>query len=277
MEPCHEAELLVVVGGLAGFGRTQDAVSIFDPGERVWAEGPPLPEGRHHLAASGLDGALYVSGGTTGALRPWTPRDDLWRLASDAERWQVLEPMPEPRWGHRMVAHDGRLFVVGGHGPTSRVLIYEPNAGWSSGAEMPVPRHHLSVVVAEGRIWAIGGRARESLARVDLYDPLEDRWERGPDLPAPTSGAAEGVVGGTILIYGGEEPALAGGRIFRRYWLLEPAHRRWRAAPPPPLAVHGADGAVFQGRLLIAGGASRHGTLSVTAWTDAVQWGAEVP
>jgi hypothetical protein len=29
--------------------------------------------------------------------------------------------MIEPRWGHRMVAHEGRLYVVGGRGESARV------------------------------------------------------------------------------------------------------------------------------------------------------------
>jgi hypothetical protein len=270
--PCPDAELLYVVGGLAGLGSPQDDVAVYDPIARGWREGPPLPEARHHLGATGLGGALYVSGGTDGMLQPWAPRPDFWRLEPGGE-WEILTPMPEGRWGHRMVSHDGRLFVVGGQGPTARVLIYDPDDGWTTGAPMPAPRDHLSVVVLDDRIWAIGGRAPESLSRVDIYDPAGDRWEAGPEMPAPTSGAAEGVVNGRVLIYGGEEPTLWGGKVFDRHWMLDSdgAPERWRPAPPPPLPVHGADGTVFQGTLVIAGGASRHGALSVTAWTDAVQ------
>jgi hypothetical protein len=66
--------------------------------------------------------------------------------------------MPEGRWGHRTVSLGGRLFVVGGEGPSSRVLIFSEEEGWSAGAELPVPRDHLAVVVHGGEIWAIGGR-----------------------------------------------------------------------------------------------------------------------
>jgi hypothetical protein len=203
---------------------------------------------------------------------PWEPTKDLWRLAVGADGWQRLELMPEARWGHRMVVHDGRLYVIGGHGPSSRVLIYTPGRGWDIGAEMPVQRDHLSVVVVGGRIWAIGGRAPRSLARVDIYDPVMDRWQLGPDLPAATSAAAEGVIDGVILILGGEEPELFG-RVYDRHWMLDTAapSPNWGSAPAPPLAVHGADGAVFQGTMVIAGGASRHGVLSVSAWTNTVQ------
>jgi hypothetical protein len=271
--PCPQAERLLVLGGLAGLLTTEDRVDIYDPGEQRWTTGPPLPEPRHHLAAVGLDRAVYVSGGAATLLRfPWRPTSDLWRLDLATARWDRMEPMPEPRWGHRMVLHDGRLYVIGGHGPSARVLIYTPDQGWTTGAEMPVQRDHLSVVVAAGTIWAIGGRADGSLARVDIYDPDADSWEPGPDLPAPTSGAAEGVIEGVVLILGGEAPELFG-EVYDRHWQLDTteASPQWRTVPIPPLAVHGADGAVFQGAMVIAGGASRHGVLSVTAWTTAVQ------
>jgi hypothetical protein len=274
--PCPELERLYVVGGLAGPGRPQDGVARFDPTAGAWRDAPPLPSPRHHPGAAGLGGALYVSGGTADVRQPWSPESDFWRLEDGGASWERLPAMPEGRFGHRLVAWDGRLYVVGGMGPTSRVLVYDPGdpaAGWRTGAAMPGPRDHLSVVVVDGLIWAIGGRHPESLRRVDIYDPAADAWRPGPPLPAPTSGAAEGVVDGVVLVYGGEEPGLVGGRVFDRHWMLdtrvpEPA---WRPAPPPPLAVHGADGAVFQGRLVIVGGASRHGMLSVTAWTDVFQ------
>jgi hypothetical protein len=272
--PCPELERLFVLGGLAGVVRTEDRVESFDPGTGTWREGPPLPAPRHHLAAAGLGEAVYVSGGAAEVSQPWAPETDFWRLPVGGAAWEALPPMPEGRWGHRMVDHGGLLYVVGGQGPSSRVLVYDPEvASWTMGAEIPVLRDHLSVVAAGDRIWAIGGRVPESLARVDIYDPETDTWESGPDLPQPTSGAAEGVVDGVILVLGGEEAALRGGGIIDRHWMLDTRleNPTWEAAPPPPLAIHGADGAVFQGTMVMVGGASRHGALSVTAWTGAFQ------
>ena len=280
--PCPERERLHVVGGLGGFARVLDLVHVYDPVQGEWSDGPPLPRPRHHLAAAGLSEAVYVSGGAEGIGQPWTPEADLWRLQVGDDAWEPLEAMPEPRWGHRMVAHDGRLFVVGGEGPSSSVLIYTPGSGWTTGAEMPEPRDHLSVVVADDRIWAMGGRVPESRSRVDIYDPVEDEWRPGPELPVPTSGAAEGVVDGVIFISGGEEMQLLRGGIVDQHWALHtgassPAPSSatspaWEPVVAPPIPVHGADGAIFQGTFVIAGGASRHGALSVTAWSDAFQW-----
>ena len=153
------------------------------------------------------------------------------------------------------------------------MLIYTPNHGWSFGAELPRPRDHLSVVVVNDLIWAIGGRDPRSLAQVDIYNPAMDTWQPGPELPAPTSGAAEGVINGLIFIYGGEEPSFIDGGINDRHWMFDTrgASQRWEPAPAPPLAVHGADGAVLHDAMAIAGGSTRHGALSATGWSKELQ------
>jgi hypothetical protein len=125
----------------------------------------------------------------------------------------------------------------------------------------------------DGLIWAVGGRDPRSVARVDIYNPATDTWQPGPELPEPTSGAADGVIDGVVFIYGGEEPSLVDGGIKDRHWMFDArgASQRWELAPPPPLAVHGTDGAVLQGALVIAGGSSRHGALSLAGWSKELQ------
>ena len=271
--PCPQAERLYVLGGLSRLFRPVRSVAVYDPNRKLWTMGPPLPEPRHHFAAAAVGPTLYASGGTAVAGlhlgMAWPPMDNFWRLTTHSDRWESLGPMIEPRWGHRMVAHNGRLYVVGGRGPSGRVLIYKPDQGWSLGAELPRPRDHLSVVVVDGLIWAIGGRDPRSLARVDIYNPAMDTWRPGSELPEPTSGAAEGVINGVIFIYGGEEPSFVDGGINDRHWMFDTrgTSQRWEPAPTPPLAVHGADGAVLHDTMVIAGGSTRHGALSLTGWS----------
>jgi hypothetical protein len=275
---CPSAERLYVMGGLSGVFWPEDSVAIYDPNQRVWIAGPPLPAPRHHLAAARLGQDLYVSGGTDVAgaglgRHDWPPTNSFWRLPAGSDRWEPLTPMIEPRWGHRMVAHNGRLYVIGGRGKSGRVLIFTPGKDWMAGAELSRVRDHLSAVVAGGRIWAIGGRDPNSLTRVDIYDPSADSWQPGPDLPHATSGAAEAVIGDIIFIFGGEEPDFLTGQVNDHHWKLDTGASmpRWEPAPSPLLAVHGTSGAVFQDTIAIAGGASRHGALSVAGWTALLQ------
>jgi hypothetical protein len=85
------------------------------------------------------------------------------------------------------------------------VLIYAPGKDWSLGAEMPRVRDHLSVVKV-GASSGPSASAIQTASRVGIYGPVIDTWLSGPELPHPTSGAAEVVVDGTIYVFRGEEP-----------------------------------------------------------------------
>ncbi|MDQ3937203.1 MAG: hypothetical protein M3253_00820 [Chloroflexota bacterium] len=265
---------LYVIGGLTGAPpRAVEDVTVYDPGHDRWIAGPVLPGSRHHTAAAGFDGSIFVSGGAA-SVTDWTPFSNLWQLVPGEDTWTDLASMPEPRYGHRMVALEGRLYVVGGQGGSGATLIYEPASGsWSVGAPMPVVRDHLAVVAVNDEIWALGGRDGGLTARVDIYDPVSDRWRDGPPLPAATSGAAEAAGGGLVLISGGEDPQPGGAGVFDRHWWLDQREPEadWRPLMAPPLAVHGAEGAMIGDRFYIAGGATRAGGLSFMSWSDALQ------
>jgi hypothetical protein len=266
-------EQLAAVGGLKGFLVTAaDSVEFYDPDTDRWLRGPSLPEPRHHLAAAGIDGTLFVTGGAS-SPSDWTPRREVWRLDQGASTWTSIAPLPEGRYGHRLVVVDKVLYLVGGYGGAA-VLRFDslaPDEGWSRGAELPRPRDHLGAVVVDGEIWAIGGRDDTGIvSRVDIYDPHRNRWRTGPPLPERTSAAAIGFVDGWVVVSGGEDPRLLGG-IIDRHWRIRPGEDRWEPLPRSPLAVHGAADGVVAGRLLIAGGASRHGLLSPLAFSAMTQ------
>lgn len=264
---------LWVIGGFTGlaFDSTPE-VATFLPADNAWAEAPLLPAGRDHAAACATpDGTIYVSGG---GAQGGGAQATFWSIRDGQPTWDVLAPMPEARLAHRMVVVGSRLYVVGGIGDTGRVLIYDPaRRRWSAGAAMPGSRDHLAAVAVDGEIWAIGGRV-DGIAqtRVDIYDPDADRWRAGPPLPRATSAAAEGLLGRTLFISGGEDPQVSE-RVIDHHWLLDTgaAVPTWLELSAPPLTVHGAQGAVIDGAFVIAGGASRPGGASRFAWSNLTQ------
>lgn len=260
----------VVAGGLYGIGRTSDAVHVYEVSRNEWTRTRSLPAPRHHAAAAGLGGHVYLAGGAPGAT-DWTATDTLWR-ARPGFPWRALAPMPEGRQGHAMVAHAGRLYVIGGVGMTDRTLIYDPRADrWTTGAPLPHGRDHLSAVAWEGEIWAIGGRSGGVTSRVDIYDPVRDRWRPGPQLPRPMSAMAVGVLEDGLHVAGGEDPRFFLGGVIDQHFRLAPDERRWRSASRMILPIHGAGYAVHAGRLIVAGGATREGILSTISWTPVTQ------
>jgi hypothetical protein len=266
---------LVVAGGLHGLGRTSARADAYDPATGAWTRLPDLPAPRHHLAAGGTaEGAVWAVGGAASA-RDWTPRTEVWVLDAGAQAWRPGPTLPEGRVGHRLVAVGGRLHVVGGDGPSTTTFVLDPAdeaAGWQAAAPLPVGRDHLGAVAVGDDLWVLGGRNAAGLTdRVDVYDTAAGVWRAGPTLPVPTSAAAVGVVGGRVVVVGGEDPTTLGGGVIRGGWMLAADGSGWEPLPDPPLAVHGAADGVVGDRLVIAGGAGRQGALSVTSWTAAVQ------
>jgi hypothetical protein len=265
---------LVVAGGFTGLtASTSAAVHAFEPGERRWRRLPDLPQARHHAGAAAVGGDIYVGGGAASATDR-AARDNLWVLREGATGWEHRAAMPEGREGHRLRALGGRLYAVGGRGASADVLVYDPQGDtWSRGPALPDGPHHLGVVVREGRLWALGGRTEEDdsvLDAVHSWKPGDERWREEPRLPRPVSAAVEAVVGGTIHLVGGEDPAPFGGGTIDSHLTLGPGAGAWQEEQPAPLAVHGAAGGALEGRVVVAGGSARQGLLSPLAWTDLV-------
>lgn len=263
----RSGDRFVVVGGLTGFS-TSDATTSFDISDDRWTVGAPLPEPRHHAAAAAVGGWIYVSGGASGVF-DWTPKQNLWRTR-DGRSWETMPSMPEGRQGHDMVALDGRLYVVGGVGPSDRTLIHSD--GWRTGAALPFGRDHLRAVAWDGKVWALGGRiGDEPTTHVHVYDPEADAWTTGPELPEPMSAMAVGVLGDGLHVIGGEDPGVLGGSVSRSHLVLTDPGEDWRRAPEAILAVHGAGYATTEEALIVAGGASRQGALSAISFVALTQ------
>lgn len=260
---------LVIAGGLYGIGRTSDDVYIFDLARNEWTIARSLPAPRHHAAAAALGDAVFISGGAPGATN-WTPTNTFWR-AQPGLPWRARARMPEGRQGHTMVALGGRLYVVGGVGPSDRTLIYNPKTDtWTAGASLPDGRDHLRAVAWNGEVWAIGGRDGTPTTRVDIYNPKDDRWRPGPALPRPMSAMAVGVLEDGLHVVGGENPSVFGGQVIDAHFVLG-NQREWRRAARSILPVHGAGYAVLARRLVLAGGAAREGLFSTVSWTAVTQ------
>jgi hypothetical protein len=176
---------------------------------------------------------------------------------------------------HQMVAIGSELYVVGGRGTTSNVLIFDTlSEKWRTGAQMPVKRDHLGAAVLGTKIYAIGGRDNDLLARVDVYDTKTDAWSTGPPLPIPMSAMAVGVTSTPddgIHVVGGEDPSSIGGGVIKRHFFLARTAQRWVNAPLPVLTTHGAGYGVIVGQFFVAGGSARQGSLSPLAWRGVLQ------
>ncbi|MGH7390242.1 MAG: Kelch repeat-containing protein [Candidatus Rokuibacteriota bacterium] len=129
---------------------------------------------------------------------------------------------------------------------------------WTVLAAMPTARQEVAVAALDGAVWVIGGfgPGAEPVGTVEVYDPVTNRWQARPPLPAPVHHAAAGVVGSRLFVVGG----YTGGRVrwtaIQTVFEWDGARNSWATRAPMPTPRGGLAVAVLGGRLHALGGSA---------------------
>ena len=205
-------------------------------------------------------GAIALAVATLGATA--VHAQDRTPQASAPLQWQQQDSAARPTARHEngFVSVAGRLILVGGR--DDRPLdIYDPETGvWTQGEPPPFEIHHLQGVDYQGKLYVLGaltGKFPEEAPVPDIliYDPVADRWHKGPEIAPQRRRGAAGVVvhEGIIYLVGGNRRGHMSGYV---NWLdaFDPASGRWTALPDAPHARDHFHAAVIDGKLYAAGG-----------------------
>ena len=120
-------------------------------------------------------------------------------------QWDELPPLSTERHGATLRVVDGRLFVVGRHTASmEEYLLLERR--WVSVPDMPRVVYAANAVALEGKLLVIEGRDLRGgfLSAVHEYDLGDRRWEELPSLLTARSHCAVTVLGGDVVVMGGE-------------------------------------------------------------------------
>jgi serine/threonine-protein kinase PknK len=164
-------------------------------------------------------------------------------------RAAAIAPMKAARSHFAAAVHGGRLFVFGGGGADFTGLeaaeAYDPRTDrWEAIAPMPAPRSGIAAACAGDRIYVCGGGVKrpdggfDFKSVVEVYLPLEDRWEAGPSLRWRHDAPAMAVAEGRVLLFGGHHPDATGGPLTDPGFDVCEAlgNDGWREAAPMPTA-----------------------------------------
>ncbi|XZE43095.1 Kelch repeat-containing protein [Pirellulaceae bacterium SH467] len=135
----HDSKL-ILIGGFSAknkAGEPQDlhsqaSVHAFDRTSKTWSKLPSLPEPRSSHDAAMIGNTVYVVGGWAMAGKQETKwHETAWamNLSEPQLEWKAIPNPPFVRRAIATVAHNGKLFVIGGmdqKGPTKAVAIYDP-------------------------------------------------------------------------------------------------------------------------------------------------------
>jgi non-specific serine/threonine protein kinase len=232
---------LYVIGGFDTRGRDTNTVFAYNGS---WSLGPPLPEALDHPAAAVLLGQLYVAGGFSAGRA----RGTVYRFAKD--HWDPVASIHRPRAAFALIPLGGRLYAVGGRdtgmGSVPIPEVFDPAAGtWSDLPALPAARHHVAGFAYQDMACVAGGKFPYT-ARVDCLDPMSQTWHRLPDLPQATSGAGAVMLGGHLVVVGGEGNAVVP-------WLFSLIGATWQQQEML-LPRHGIEVAILADRAWVCGG-----------------------
>ncbi|MCB0012799.1 MAG: hypothetical protein KDE34_12890, partial [Anaerolineales bacterium] len=162
-----------------------------DGGTLIPAGGPITIPASWLAAPDALAVGVISTAGTSGVpfSATWTEIGIHAAPQSAAGSWTALPgTVPDARHETSYVELNGQFYLIGGRGLLP-VNIYDPVSGvWTSGATPPVEMHHIQAVTHNGLIYVIGAMTgaypdETPLTHVYIYDPNQDSWYQGLEIP----------------------------------------------------------------------------------------------
>jgi hypothetical protein len=183
---------VILVGGFTALNhkgekqnlQSQGYLRAFDVEKKTWRNLPSLPEPRSSHDAALIGSTIYVVGGWnmqgTGEDTHWHTTAWAMDLEQANPKWKRIADPPFVRRAVATVAHDNKLFVIGGMnqngGPTKEAEYYEPKSDTWHDASVILGEKAMAGFGAAG--WSINGQLYITSHEGDLerWDAANNRW-----------------------------------------------------------------------------------------------------
>ena len=257
---------IVVAGGRIAGGAPSAVVEQYSITDNVWRSRTPLRAPRHSAVgvATSWTGGLDLANNHTlviGGLEAEAITADVRGLVVEQDYARTHVDLPEGRFAHAAVEHNGSFFIFGGRNFQGTQLFwqYDPETGRTTDLpELPTLQNGVAGVVHDGLIYAIGGANQFNLAVPTLraYDPATQRWTELAPMQTGRADMAVAVLNDEIWTIGGDNNGpLPSVEIY------SPASNEWRAGPVLPEGRSGARAINHDGEIKLFGGTLPDGDL----------------
>ena len=242
----------------------------------AWRVLPDAPTARQQVAATKLNGTLWILGGlTTGTstakVEGFDPTIGSWTSGPD---------LPLPLHHAMAVAYHDELVVLGGWVPSggdiegivSKRVFALRNGAWVELPPMLDARAAGAAAVVGDKIIVAGGQANHQLVtQTEVFDGR--KWTEATPIPTPRDHLAAVSDGRYFYAIGGRDLSSdKNSAAFERY---DPTANEWRELPGLPTPRGGLGAAIFGNEIVTAGGESPTGVyanveaydLSTNTWS----------
>ena len=149
------------------------------------------------------------------------------------------------------------LTVDGAAANRVRVAPNLPALGeWGTRGNLIEPNSEYTVAALDGKIYVLGGYPanRQTQSTVQVYDPVEDRWELATPMPIALNHNMAASVDGKLYMIGGQTTDTGAGNFSDGVFEYDPATREWRERSRMPTARGAGVAVVVDGKIYVAGG-----------------------
>jgi hypothetical protein len=259
---------VLVTGGMNGNGNYFDTTEIYDPSTNRFVEAKQMNAGRvGHTATLLPSGKVLIAGGFNG---DYLQSAELYDPSTG--RFSATGRLTMARSEHLAVLlNDGRVLLVGGVGSGYSFLasceVYDPMTGrFAPTGSMTTPREgHTATLLKNGKVLITGGHKdrREAMtvySSAELYDPATGRFTTCGEMTVVRHKHAAALLpDGNVLIAGGSDRRDFQGQ-YASAEIYDADKSTFKAIGNMNATRYKLTGAVTalkDGRVVIAGGASR--------------------
>jgi uncharacterized protein (TIGR03437 family) len=127
---------------------------------------------------------------------------------------------------------------------------------WGTRGQLIEANSEFAVGELAGKIYVLGGypSTRQTKATVQVYDPVQDRWELTTPMPIPLNHNMAASVGGKLYMIGGQLTDAGSGNFSDRVFEYDPNTRQWTERTRMPTARGGGVALVVDDKIYVAGG-----------------------
>jgi N-acetylneuraminic acid mutarotase len=143
-----------------------------------------------------------------------------------------------------------------------------PDLEWTRLPDALSKRTEVTAAALGSQIYVVGGfvEGGDTVPTVEVYDVVQRRFTKGPDLPIAVNHAMAAVEGNTLYVFGGYTGGLTDPS--NRAFAFRTESREWEEIPRMPEVRAAGGAATVDGRIYIAGGIGPRGLATSTLVYD---------